>query len=413
VISDVFTWKRTLQAQLLAPLFESREQYLSHMLENGVSRQRVRSAACILLHVVRLMQLEAMRPVRISEIDRASELWLTDESAHVTRRVGPSSTTSFRGTALRWFRFHNAIETEAPVDSLGASLLEFLHFQETKRLSSSTIRSHKSALSQLFKWAQSNHLVLENVTLSHVEQYLAHKRAEGCGPRTIASLCKHYRSFFQFAEERGLTVHRFGQDIQAPRVPRYAAGPQGPRWKDVRKLVAVDDVPCAYEHRSRAILLLLSIYGLRVSELTGLQLEDLDWHNETFIVRRAKRGRLQQFPLQFEVGEAILKYLSDERPVCKRRSLFLTLRPPYRGVGQLSVQQMVTKRMRALGIQSERAGPHSLRHSCATELLRKGASLRDIADFLGHRDMRSVSIYAKPDIRKLRKVAEFSLRGIR
>jgi integrase len=157
------------------------------------------------------------------------------------------------------------------------------------------------------------------------------------------------------------------------------------------------------------MLFLLSIYGLRVSEVAGLVLEDFDWINETFTVRRAKRGRIQQFPIQFEVGEAILKYLQDERPVCKSRCVFVTLRPPFRRVGTLSIQKMVSARMKMLRVQSKKLGPHSLRHACATQLLRKGMSLPEIADFLGHRDLRSVSIYAKLDVRALRKVSNFTL----
>jgi site-specific recombinase XerD len=65
-----------------------------------------------------------------------------------------------------------------------------------------------------------------------------------------------------------------------------------------------------------------------------------------------------------------------------------------------------------LGIKSAKMGAHALRHACATELLRKGSSLKDIADFLGHRGLGSVSVYAKQDPSSLRKVAEFSLAGV-
>jgi site-specific recombinase XerD len=68
--------------------------------------------------------------------------------------------------------------------------------------------------------------------------------------------------------------------------------------------------------------------------------------------------------------------------------------------------------MRKLAIELDHVGAHSLRHACATRLLDKGTSLKDIADFLGHRDMHSVSIYAKHDIRTLRKVADFRLAGL-
>ena len=75
--------------------------------------------------------------------------------------------------------------------------------------------------------------------------------------------------------------------------------------------------------------------------------------------------------------------------------------------------QIVGKRMRQLDIELEHVGPHSLRHACATRLLRKGASLQEIADFLGHRNLKSIGIYARYDTRSLRKVAAFSLAGVR
>ena len=135
--------------------------------------------------------------------------------------------------------------------------------------------------------------------------------------------------------------------------------------------------------------------------------------------RRTGRGQLVEISMQEaclavspEVGEALLTYLKDERPICKSRYVFVTLRPPFRRVGTQSIQNMVSRRMKMLGVQSKKMGPHSLRHACATQLLRKGMSLREIADFLGHRDLRSVSIYAKLDVRALRKVADFTLMEI-
>jgi len=80
------------------------------------------------------------------------------------------------------------------------------------------------------------------------------------------------------------------------------------------------------------------------------------------------------------------------------------------GIGPL--WQIVSRRMRQLGIESEHLGPHSLRHACATRLLSKGASLQEIADFLGHRNIKSIGIYARYDTRSLRKVAAFSLAGV-
>jgi len=151
---------------------------------------------------------------------------------------------------------------------------------------------------------------------------------------------------------------------------------------------------------------------MRAIEITNLTLDDFDWINETFTLKRAKSGRVQQFPLQFEVGQAILDYLQRGRPRCSVRNLFLTVQTPYRPLNSGNVWEIVASQIMKLGIESENMGPHSLRHACATQLLKKGSSLRDIADFLGHRGMASVSVYAKCDVRALRAVAAFSLAGV-
>ena len=411
-IERIFNRSRVRHAQLMAPVLAEREQYLAYLLENGVSRPSVRSTACTLMHLVRLLDLHSMRAVHISEIEQASARWIVDPSAHVTRLVGPKSFEHFTKTACRWFRFHNSLVENRSDDPLDSCLYEFLDFQREKRLSTATIRSRRAVVSDLFSWMRFHGMPLSQMTAGDVEGYMEGKRAAGCKPRTIAGICNRLRSFFRYAELRGWVGTAIAHDIHGPRVPRFAAAAQGPAWKDVRRLLESNDEGSPHPSRSTAMLFLFSIYGLRVSEVAGLVLEDFDWVNETFTVRRAKRGRIQQFPIQFEVGEAILKYLKDERPICNSRYVFVTLRPPFRRVGTQSIQNMVSRRMKMLGVQSKRMGPHSLRHACATQLLHKGMSLREIADFLGHRDLRSVSIYAKLDVRALRKVADFTLMEI-
>lgn len=216
----------------------------------------------------------------------------------------------------------------------------------------------------------------------------------------------------RFIEERGWCKPGIPQGIISPRISKYTDAPKGPSWKDVRRLIRSIKTKDPVALRARAMILMYSIYGLRSSEVAGLRLEDFDWRSETFIVRRAKHGGVQQFPIQYEVGEAILEYLRNGRPRCDSRHVFVGVCVPYRPLGPGGMWGVVGNRMKKLGIQPERLGPHSLRHACATHLLKKGSSLQEIAAFLGHRDTKSVGIYAKYDKRSLHKVASFSLAGI-
>ena len=164
--------------------------------------------------------------------------------------------------------------------------------------------------------------------------------------------------------------------------------------------------------RGDAIVALASIYALRSNEIMRLRLGDLDWQNETLTIRRAKSHRLQQFPLQVEVGEKIIRYLKHSRPKCTCRNLFVTHKPPHRQVDPCSLWVVISRRIKKLNIDSKAFGSHALRHACATHLLHQGSSLPDIAEFLGHKDLKSVSIYAKHDISALREVASMSLAAV-
>jgi len=181
-------------------------------------------------------------------------------------------------------------------------------------------------------------------------------------------------------------------------------------WRKVRGVIAAlnDDDPS--HCRAKAVLLLASVYGLRCAEIVRLTLEDLDWYKEILTVRRAKHGRIQQFPIQYEVGEAIIRYVQKVRPPCRFRNVFITLRTPYRPA--MYIGPAIRRIFRSLGTPQPPCGLHAFRHACATELLKKGTSLRGIADFLGHRNLRSVSIYAHCNHHALRAVSNLSLRGL-
>jgi integrase len=159
---------------------------------------------------------------------------------------------------------------------------------------------------------------------------LEQMRVEGLMPRSIAAHAQAPRALFRYLESRNLTRLGIARAIPIPSIRRYDSHPKGPKWKDVRKLLETSAEAGPLELRAVAIAFLCSNYGLRGKEIRTLALEDFNWISETFTVRRAKRGRFQEFPIQFEVGEIILRYLQEARPACGFRQLFVALKPPYR-----------------------------------------------------------------------------------
>jgi integrase/recombinase XerD len=416
VVETLFSWKRIKTKHLQAPLLKEREQYLIHRLNEGVSLDRLRSIATMLLHVIRLMKFDQIRAVERWEVLSAEELWKSDiTEAHTTRKVGRSSGDSFHYAAFQWLTFLKVITCPEPsFGPIDVAVGDFNAYMSDQRgMSPQSIRVYGSRIRRFLEWKLSSGGTVSSICLRDVDEYLQLEQNKGRLPRTIGSHCVALRLFFRYAETRGWSEFKVARGIKNPRVPRYDPSPKSPPWGQVRRLLDASVPENRADLRASAILFLCAIYGLRSSEVVNLRLKDFDWVNETFIVRRSKRGRVQQYPIQYEVGEAILRYLRSGRPRAGCRNLFLTLRPPYRPVRSSTLWMVVDKRIRRIGMSFPIHGPHSFRHACATELLRKGSSLSEIADFLGHSDLESVSIYAKHDIRSLTKVADFRLLGLR
>ncbi len=150
------------------------------------------------------------------------------------------------------------------------------------------------------------------------------------------------------------------------------------------------------------MLLLLARLGLRAAEVTGLVLEDIDWRNGTLLVR-GKGGRRDRLPLLGEVGDAVAAYLRTRPVALSCRAVFLTIRAPQHAISRQGLADRVRRSAALAGLGQ--AGPHRLRHALAGELLAAGASLGEVAQVLGHRDLRVTAIYAKVDRMALAQLA--------
>jgi len=411
MIESLFVRKHSIARHLSGPLLKEREEYLQYLSTQEMHPMQLQNVAMDLLHIIRVMGITDLRMVDDGEIRMAAERWAQEVKPQSYRGGNKTSAIRFRHVARRWFRYLGLLTRQPELTCRFDSALS--QFGDSARLSvqPDTFRWYTFKIKRFLLWLESRHDTFSSVSTKDVDDYLESKRLSGLRPRTLATECQALRYFFHFAEGRSWCQPGLVRAIRNPQILRRDSKVVGPAWRDVRRLIKDSDGSSKPDCRAKAILLLCAIYALRGKEVTQLSLNDFDWQNETFTVRRRKGGPIQQFPIQHEVGESIIRYLRIARPQCTCRNLFVTLRPPYRPLGTL--YPVIHKRMKRLGIESVNFGPHSLRHACATELLRKGTALKDIASFLGHRNIESVSVYAKYDTRMLRAVAAFSLAGVR
>jgi integrase/recombinase XerD len=407
-----FTYGRTHSLSTNVALYAERESYLSYLRDRGASYFELTKVASYLIHIVEFMELHFARIVTAGQIEEAGWRWARYSGS---RRGCPhikGSPRYFVRYATLWFRFLDLLP-RAPRESLSPLLTAFSNDMTADRgLSDNTVRGYRGLLTRWIQWLDAHARTFSDIQLGDVDAFLDEKRAH-CGNATLAFYCQALRTFLLWAGEKHLCSSRLSNGIKSPRVPMFVSGPIAPSWGLVRRMLSEADRPDPASIRARAIILLLSIYGLRSSEVTRLQLSDFDWINETFVVRRAKKGGSQQFPIQYEIGEAIIRYLRDSRPTTNSRALFVTIRRPFIPLSRAAMWQIVADRLRRLeGIKAKHVGPHALRHACATQLLNRGISLKEIADFLGHRDTNCVEIYAHYNPRLLREVANFRLKVI-
>jgi integrase/recombinase XerD len=224
-------------------------------------------------------------------------------------------------------------------------------------------------------------------------------------PRTVELAASALRSFFRFLRAQGLRGDRLEDAV--PMLPHRGSGlvrhlePGG-----LERLIASLDSSSPRGLRDRAIIVCAARLGLRAGEVAQLRLDDLDWRNATVRVRARKTGHGALLPMTAQVGAALADYLRHGRPVTATREVFvlvwLRVGTP---ISSSIVRRAVDNALWHAGMDAPIRGANLLRHSLATDLLERGASLREIADLLGHASQATTRIYAAVDVAALREVA--------
>ncbi len=244
-------------------------------------------------------------------------------------------------------------------------------------------------------------LCLEGLNAAEVNEFVL---AE-CAPRSVGSakyvVCG-LRSLLRYLYVAGDT-----------RVPLEAAVPRVAGWRltglpitfgraEVSRLLASCDRRTTFGRRDYAVLTLLSRLGLRAGEVAALSLDDFDWRAGELVVRGKGRGE-ERLPLPADVGEAVAGWLRRGRPRCEFATVFTRVRAPHGPLTGAAVSAVVRAACARSGLPELNA--HRLRHSAATEMLRAGASLREVGQVLRHASVVTTSIYAKVDRDRLRSLA--------
>src|SRR6516165_9867517 len=196
--------------------------------------------------------------------------------------------------------------------------------------------------------------------------------SQGRNTWTAKAMVTSLRAFLRFAHATGRTAVPLAGAVPSVASWRMSSLPRGMKAAEVGRLLAGCDRDTAMGLRDYALLSLLARLGLRGAEAAGLQLGDIDWRAGEIAVT-GKGSKTERLPLPAPAGEALAAWLKDGRPDCESRSVFVTVRRPFRPLTPESVRAVMARACERAGM--ERRGTHRFRHALATEMLRAGASL--------------------------------------
>ena len=265
-----------------------------------------------------------------------------------------------------------------------------------KGVSSHTLRAYRKDLEE---FAQSVGGSPDRLDVIDIRGFIAAQVQRGLSRTTVSRRLSSVRSFFKYMYREGLLKSNPAKLVTNPKVPKLL-----PRFLSVDDAFSLVEKPGGIGFipvRDRAILELLYSSGLRVSELSGINTDDVNL-KESLVKIRGKGKKERIVPVGSKALDALKSYIV-ERMIMKRKERALFLNRTGARLTERGVRRVVVKYARMLSLHG-RIGPHALRHSFASHLLQGGADLRVIQELLGHASLSTTQKYTHLDIAHLMDV---------
>ena len=407
MLDQVFDFPRIrsrLRAGILGDLLD---EYVARLYARGLARLSIRLYVRAVAHFGSWLHAQGLSLPAVNQDLVRSFLY-----EHLPRCRCPSpAPTCLRGVRsglrhlLRLLR--DCGQSDARLDAISAAVEPFrLYLRESCGLAQTTclVRARFAQEFLESKFGQGS-LRWEALRPSDVMSFMAEYAKRWC-PRSTQTAASALRSFLRYLQLQGWCEPALVAAV--PRIPRWRLSqlPKTMTDEQLSVFLATFDRSTATGRRDYAMALCMVDLGLRVSEVAGLRLHDLDWRSATLRVAASKAGRARELPLAARLGQAIADYLSHGRLATPCRHVFVRhsqLRGKPVSVG-------IIKRVMSLAYDKvpgceHWVGTHVLRHTAATRLHRRGATLKEVADVLGHRYLATTAIYTKVDLPSLTAVA--------
>jgi integrase/recombinase XerD len=276
------------------------------------------------------------------------------------------------------------------------------YLRAERNLAPKTVDAYGSDLRDFLTHLTEEQLTVESANRDDLLEHLSWLAKRGLGPRSRARHLATLRHFYRFLEDERLIAKAPTDELDTPRHAKRL--PVFLTLDEVERLLAQPKVSSLAGCRDRAMLELLYATGLRVSELVGMKVADINL-TDGFVMAMGKGRKERVIPLGSKAIAAVSEYLRGPRlAILKgRQSSALFVTPRGKGFSRMGFWKLLRRYAVAAGI-SKALSPHKLRHSFATHLVERGADLRAVQAMLGHADLATTQIYTHVDTARLTAV---------
>jgi integrase/recombinase XerD len=272
-----------------------------------------------------------------------------------------------------------------------------------KGLSQNTLDSYRSDLEQFSSWLEKNNLNYIKTSKKEILSYLSFLFQKGLGSKTVARKLSSLKSFFRYLVFKSIIPNDPSSEVETPKLLKSI--PKSISEKEVEALLAAPDEKTDIGLRDKTMIETLYSCGLRISELTNLELLNLNLRQG--VIRVIGKGQKERLvPMGDQLIGLLELYISSSRKnlLNKRHSDFLFLSTRGQRMTRQSFWHRIKHYCLASGFEPDKISPHVLRHAFATHLLNNGADLRVVQLLLGHSDLNTTQIYTEVARQRLKRL---------
>ena len=390
------------RVRVRGPLAPHADGLCADLVAQGYTALSAANQMRLMAHVSRWLHSRRLRPQELTP-------QRVEQFLRARRRAGYTAWLSERGLAPLLGHLRRIQILPAPCPPVAHTALDRLlerydnYLLHERGLVTTTVRSRQVVARRfLSACLPCDRLELDRLTAADVTRFVL-QECRACSVGSAKLIVTALRSLLHFLFLEGLTPAPLASAAPAVAGWRLSGLPRAVEPWQAARLLRSCDRRTPIGRRDYAILMLLVRLGLRAGEVVALELADIDWRCGEILIRG--KGRQQErLPLPMDVGEALVAYLRRGRASVGCDRVFLRSCAPQGALASTGPTSVVYRASERAGLP--RVGAHRLRHTAATHMLQRGASLPEIAQVLRHRSLMTTAIYAKVDRAALRGLAQ-------